>query len=522
MKILLVTGRFAEEIVKKYASESKEEIDVIALPVPIAAFITPEYAASFLKENLTKKYDLILLPGYVQGDVTPVESATGIKTFKGPIHIADLPIVIDLINEVEFSTKIPASELIKDFAKKRILESLKDVEENWMEVLKEGGFSIGREGMKVCIGRGFPLRVIAEIVNAPTLSEKEIQNRARYYALKGANIIDLGMIANKPMPNKIKKIVESIRSVTNLPLSIDSLNSEEILEAYDSGIDLILSLDSGNLEEVAESIQNTPAVVLPTNMKEGRIPRRAEEKVEALLENIKNARDFGLTKVIADPILDPPINPGLFESLRAYFLYRQRDTVTPLLFGLGNVIELIDADSQGANCLLASIAQELGANLLFVPEFSSKTLGSVFETSIASKMVFLAKKRGSTPKDLGLDLLMLKEKRRREEIQTIVDDDNLVIVEAKVEDRYEPDPFGWFRIEVDREKGLISAVHYQGKALKPDVVIKGKRAENVYRKIIEKGLIKKLDHAAYLGKELNKAEIALKIHRSYVQDEELF
>ncbi|MBS7619958.1 DUF4346 domain-containing protein, partial [Candidatus Bathyarchaeota archaeon] len=55
-----------------------------------------------------------------------------------------------------------------------------------------------------------------------------------------------------------------------------------------------------------------------------------------------------------------------------------------------------------------------------------------------------------------------------------------------------------------------------------DIVIKGKRAENIYRKIIEKGLVKKLDHAAYLGKELYKAEIVLKINRSYVQDEELF
>ncbi|MGB9622429.1 MAG: dihydropteroate synthase, partial [Candidatus Bathyarchaeia archaeon] len=345
MKILLVTGRFAEDIVKKYASESEGEIEVMALPVPIAAFITPEYAASFLKENLTKKYDFILLPGYVQGDVAPVESATGIKTFKGPIHIADLPIVIDLIDEVKLSTKIPASELIKDFAKKRILESLKNVEENWMEVLKEGGFSIGREDRRIHVGRGFPMRVIAEIVNAPTLSEKDIQNRARYYTSKGADIIDLGMIANNPMPHKIKKIVESIRSVTNLPLSIDSLNSDEILEAYESDIDLILSLDSGNLDEVAELVQNTPAVVLPTNIKENRIPRRAEEKVEALLKNIKNARELGLTKLIADPILDPPINPGLFESLRAYFLYRQRDAITPLLFGLGNVTELIDADS---------------------------------------------------------------------------------------------------------------------------------------------------------------------------------
>lgn len=523
MKILLVTGKLAEDIVKKYASESKEEIDVISLPVPIAAFITPEHAASFLKEKLTKQYDLILLPGYVQGDVELVESATGIKTFKGPIHIADLPTVIDLIGEIKLSSKTPASEMIGESAKKRVLEVFKKIEENWEDTVKKhGGFSIGRGGAKIHVGRGFPMRVIAEIVNAPALSEKEIQNRVRYYASKGADIIDLGMIANKPMPYRIKKIIESVRSVTNLPISIDSLNIDEILEAYESGIDLILSLDSGNLEDVAESIRNVPIVVLPTNMKEGIIPRRAEEKVEALSNNIKKARKFGLTKIIADPILDPPINPGLFESLRAYFLYRQRDAITPLLFGLGNVTELIDADSQGVNCLLASIAQEIGANLLFVPESSPKTFGSVFETAIASKMVFLADRRRSTPKDLGLDLLLLKEKRRRDEPHTIVDEGKLRVVEALEKDYYEQDPLGWFRIEVDRANNLINAFHYENKASEPDMVIKGKRAEDIYWKIIEEGLVGKLDHAAYLGKELNKAEMALKVNRSYIQEEDLF
>jgi dihydropteroate synthase len=53
-------------------------------------------------------------------------------------------------------------------------------------------------------------------------------------------------------------------------------------------------------------------------------------------------------------------------------------------------------------------------------------------------------------------------------------------------------------------------------------VIKGKTAESVYRKVIELGVLKRPDHAAYLGSELSKAEIALKIGKSYVQDDSLF
>ena len=57
---------------------------------------------------------------------------------------------------------------------------------------------------------------------------------------------------------------------------------------------------------------------------------------------------------------------------------------------------------------------------------------------------------------------------------------------------------------------------------KPVNVIKGKTAESVYAKIVEMGLVSRLDHAAYLGSELAKAEIALRTGKEYIQDKELF
>ncbi|MHC1600732.1 MAG: DUF4346 domain-containing protein [Candidatus Nezhaarchaeales archaeon] len=43
----------------------------------------------------------------------------------------------------------------------------------------------------------------------------------------------------------------------------------------------------------------------------------------------------------------------------------------------------------------------------------------------------------------------------------------------------------------------------------------------MYDELIRRGLITTLDHAAYIGKELYKAELALRIGKSYVQDEDL-
>ena len=40
-------------------------------------------------------------------------------------------------------------------------------------------------------------------------------------------------------------------------------------------------------------------------------------------------------------------------------------------------------------------------------------------------------------------------------------------------------------------------------------------------KTIDKGFLSRLDHAAYLGKELQKAYLALKLGLAYQQDSEL-
>ena len=52
------------------------------------------------------------------------------------------------------------------------------------------------------------------------------------------------------------------------------------------------------------------------------------------------------------------------------------------------------------------------------------------------------------------------------------------------------------------------------------MTIKGKSAKEVLDAIFELELVSSLSHAGYLGRELGKAEIALKIGRSYAQDDE--
>ena len=49
MRVLLITGLMAKEIVERYAKESNFETTVLALPVSIAAFLTPAFVAEKLR-----------------------------------------------------------------------------------------------------------------------------------------------------------------------------------------------------------------------------------------------------------------------------------------------------------------------------------------------------------------------------------------------------------------------------------------------------------------------------------------
>lgn len=79
------------------------------------------------------------------------------------------------------------------------------------------------------------------------------------------------------------------------------------------------------------------------------------------------------------------------------------------------------------------------------------------------------------------------------------------------------DPAGYFVIYVDRNRQVLSLEHYQNNGLL-DTIIEGKAAAELYNPAIEKGLVSCLDHAAYLGRELARAEQALVSGDPFVQD----
>ena len=510
MKVLIITGNLAYSLIKNVVANANVEVIIhIADNTQVAAFLTPRIIINEIKThfaNQLDEIDMILVPGLIKKGTREITKELGIPTFKGSTDGADLAMVLNLIDQIELSEDKPADKLIEEEKRKEALKFIDDFEndEKTIEKLLEKPNNILVGNLPV--GEDFPMRVLSEIANAPFLSKEALIHKCQYFVDSGADMIDIGMAAGEDFSDKVPELIDTLRPIVgDRPLSIDTLNAKEIEAAAKHGIDLVLSLDLGNNSKVLDILKetNTPAVLLPTNFSEGFTPKTPEERVDAMKQLIEDTKGIDY---VADLILDPVNSSSIVESIMACFEFHKINKA-PMFFGVGNVTELMDADSGGVNVLLAGIGMELGVSILFTPEESGKTRGSVYELSTASKMMFLAKHRGSIPKDLGINLVAFKDKHKRLDI---IENETDGVPEVK---QTKPMKFV-------RDKAGIIATHF--KKNKADLVIVGDTAKEIYEEIIDKKLVTRMEHAAYLGSELQKAQIAMITGKEYVQDFDLF
>ena len=93
-----------------------------------------------------------------------------------------------------------------------------------------------------------------------------------------------------------------------------------------------------------------------------------------------------------------------------------------------------------------------------------------------------------------------------------------IISHKKVALEWKGDPRGYFIIKIDGKK--LKILHYanQGTFLRE---YEGNTAEELYKMLLDNNAISMPEHWVYIGKELMKAEMALRLGKKYVQDSDL-
>ncbi len=210
--LLLVTGKLAEPALQRVAMQLREQfavcISIQVLPITVAALMSPAWLAKHL--FVPDRCDRIIIPGYCEGDLQPIEIASRLPVEIGPRDLRDLP--------------------------------------EWF-----GGTSTPLSLEK------YSIEIIAEINHAPRLPVTEIVQLATRYRNDGADVIDIGCL-----PGEVwKEVGTVVRALVDLGLrvSVDSLQIEEIQLAVAAGAELVLSVNSSNRQAAPD--WGTEVVVIP-------------------------------------------------------------------------------------------------------------------------------------------------------------------------------------------------------------------------------------------------------------------
>jgi len=431
--LLFLTGKLAEKSLHKVL-ESMQPTDfkyrVAQIGVSVAALMTPELIVRRLAN--AGDADRMLVPGLCRGDLRMLEEKYGIPVDRGPEDLKDLP---------QF---------------------------------------FGRGGKEPDLSQ-HDVKIFAEIVEAPQLSVDGIVARAEYFRAQGANVIDLGCLPNTPFPHLADAI--SALKAESFEVSVDSLNTDDLLLAGKGGADYLLSLSEKTLW-IADEVASTP-ILIPA--KTGSLPS-LYRAIDALQ---KKGRTF-----IADAILDP-IPFGFTESVVRYHKLRKRYPDIQIMMGVGNLTELTDADTTGINAILFGMIAELKLNAVLATSVSPHAVNAVAEADIARRVMFAAREDRRLPRDYSDGLLGLHDRR-----PFTYSSDEIAEIAAQIKDPS-------FRIQVSADGVHIYNRDGLFQAIDPFELYPHLKVDD------------DASHAFYLGVELARAQIAWQLKKRYNQDEEL-
>ena len=219
------------------------------MPISVAALMTTSWIARHFSlppnhrryVHLPPDCDLILLPGFCEGELDEIERTFGIPAERGPKDLIDIPSYFSVERRRE------------DYG-------------------------------------AYTVQIMAEIQDALQLSDEVLLDRAAYYHASGADVIDLGIglaSSGGTVSRKVRLLKEA-----GYQVSVDSMDPRIIRQADKAGANYILSLNANNLA-IGRDLQATP-VVIPDD----------DGDVHTLWRNTERLQEWGIDCIL-DPIAQP-------------------------------------------------------------------------------------------------------------------------------------------------------------------------------------------------------------------------
>ncbi|TEU14220.1 MAG: PTS mannitol transporter subunit IIABC [Anaerolineales bacterium] len=345
--------------------------------------------------------------------------------------------------------------------------------------LKDLPVFFGRERVREGYGQ-YRVKILAEIVEAYRMSWEDILARAEYYRASGADIIDLGCPVQGGFPG-VAEVIAGLKE-RGFTVSLDTFDPGTILRADEVGLDLLLSINSQNMD-LAPRL-HCKVVVIPD----------FGEGLESLERNAAQLEEWGVPYVM-DPILDP-LSFGFTESLHRFYETRRRHPEAEMLMGLGNLTELTDADSTGINALMAGVITELGIDYVLTTEVISWTQGAVRELDLSRKLMYYAHQNRVLPKEIDDSLITVKDPPYEHYTEA-----ELRRMHQQLRDR---------NLRIFTDDNWIYVFNR-------DIFIRGTSPDDIFAQLN----VADVSHAFYLGRELERAALAVQLGKKYIQEEEL-
>jgi dihydropteroate synthase-like protein len=330
------------------------------------------------------------------------------------------------------------------------------------------------------------IRIFAEVNDATRLPDRKVLATAARYQLSGADVIDVGCVPGHPDPDRVGSLVRLLVR-EGFTASVDTFDVAEARAADAAGASYLLSVNSTNIELLGD-LRMTP--VLIPDFGQG---------LDSLARNAEAADARGCRRYILDPILEP-VPFGLAPSIVRLAECRRRWPEAEVLTGLGNLTELLEADSAGVTALFVGVMAELGIRHVLTTEVANWCRGAVRELDRARKLMHYAVTRKVLPKGIDDGLLVAGDR------------DPHYPSEAELRRMHASLTDPNYRIAIDgRSIYLFNASRF----------LKGTDIRALFDAVREDLGHEPVGHAFYLGRELMRAQTALTLRKAYIQEEPL-